>query len=368
MVDEKVVATILEQFDEQRDLYIDFMNRQVALLQEFLKESGYEVHAVTGRIKQRDSIKRKLSHPDTSCDSVKQISDVIGIRIITFFEEDVERISEIIRNEFRVIEAHLTDDDQMVGIDRFGYDPRYYVISLPESRLKLIEYRRFKEFRAEIQIRSLLQHVWAEMQQQMGFSSWNNFPAQRRRHFARIAHLLELTDTELNSLRQFLHNHVPESEGQKAGGQGNDTTTAAKTNRKGQKAAAEVGTLAQLLQNSATIREMDEQIASMARAKLGDNPEFITQLSLWIEKNGIVRLGSVENELRSERQTILSFAKKHLSERFAGKPPLRLWRGISIYMLGAALAISKGSGISPEHLSPGDATGEGVFVDDIERW
>ncbi|MBF0159616.1 MAG: RelA/SpoT domain-containing protein [Magnetococcales bacterium] len=369
MIDEKGVAVLLEQFNEQRDLYIDFMNRQIALLQEFLKESGHEVHAITGRIKQRDSLRRKLSHPDASWNSLEEVNDIVGIRIITFFEEDVERVSEIIRNEFRVIEAHLADDDQASDMDRFGYNPRYYVIGLPESRLKLIEYRRFKEFRTEIQVRSLLQHVWAEMQQQMGFSCWSHFPAPRRRHFARIAHLLELTDTELNSLRQFVQNYMPEAS-EEAPVKKADPTTAAKTgNRKPQqKPAAETIALAQLIRSNAIVREMDEQIAIMMKAKLSDNGEFIKQLSAWVEQNGTLRLHTVENELRRERQTILTFTKKQLTEQFSGKPLVRIWRGISIYMLGAAITIGKGTGLSPEHIAPGETAENAVFIDDIERW
>jgi hypothetical protein len=58
--------------------------------------------------------------------------------------------------------------------------------------------------KAEIQIRSILQHAWAEIEHDLGYKTSGEIPKTARRQFARLAGLLELADDEFVKIRSDL--------------------------------------------------------------------------------------------------------------------------------------------------------------------
>jgi hypothetical protein len=72
----------------------------------------------------------------------------------------------------------------------------------------LTEYRKFNDFKAEIQVRSILQHAWAEIEHDLGYKTKNAIPLQIRRRFSRLAGLLELADDEFVHIRNELSDYT----------------------------------------------------------------------------------------------------------------------------------------------------------------
>ncbi|MEO5365791.1 MAG: RelA/SpoT domain-containing protein [Magnetococcus sp. WYHC-3] len=202
---------ILDQYDEKAKLYADFLSRQVTLLTEFLKEQGPRVYAITGRVKERDSLRRKLMEAEEPYQVLEEVPDLAGIRVVTYFEEQVAQVAEVIQREFKITRAHIVDQGVHMDPERFGYPSRSYVVGFLDNRLKLIEYRNFKNCRAEIQVRSLFQHAWAEIEKELGYRGRTDFPKERRRQFSRIAHLLEVGDEQLNEIRTYLRPYEKEA-------------------------------------------------------------------------------------------------------------------------------------------------------------
>lgn len=91
--------------------------------------------------------------------------------------------------------------------DRFGYLSLHFIARLSDGRVELVEYRRFKGLRFEIQIRSILQHAWAEIEHDLGYKSASGVPAEVRRRFARVSGLLELADSEFCAIRDQLNSY-----------------------------------------------------------------------------------------------------------------------------------------------------------------
>jgi hypothetical protein len=59
----------------------------------------------------------------------------------------------------------------------------------------------------EIQVRSILQHAWAEIEHDLGYKSAVGLPGDVKRRFARVSSLLELADSEFSAIRQHLNNY-----------------------------------------------------------------------------------------------------------------------------------------------------------------
>ncbi|MFS2106266.1 GTP pyrophosphokinase family protein [Ralstonia sp. Ralssp135] len=198
---------ILSAFDQEKHLYDAFGAKLKQLIEDLLTGAGISFHSVAFRCKNRKSLERKLSKPGSGYSSLEQITDICGLRVITYFEDDVEKVSGILKSEFSIDEKNSGDKAHALDPDRFGYLSVHHIVSNAESRADLAEYRKFNGLKAEIQIRSILQHAWAEIEHDLGYKSSNAIPREIRRQFSRLAGLLELADQEFNTIRDYLQNY-----------------------------------------------------------------------------------------------------------------------------------------------------------------
>ncbi len=200
-------SELLVEYDKKVSNYTDFTEKLHTLLDELLKNRGLKVHSVTGRVKQRDSFAQKVERTESPYETFTDITDITGVRIITYFADDVDRIAQVIRDEFEIDMANSVDKRDLLVPDRFGYLSLHYVISLSPTRVGLSEYKRHTGLKAEIQIRSILQHAWAEIEHDLGYKTALGVPRAVRRQFSRLAGLLEIADNEFTSIRNELTNY-----------------------------------------------------------------------------------------------------------------------------------------------------------------
>ncbi|MBF0628578.1 MAG: hypothetical protein HQL91_10220 [Magnetococcales bacterium] len=204
-LDSVMIDKILLQYDQQKKTYQDFLDRTLTLIQEFIVPDGPKIHSIVGRIKEKESLADKLEHPREPYGKLNDVPDIAGIRIITYFEEEVQVISEIIRREFNVFASPEQSRVQQNDPHRFGYHSTNFQVGLLDNRLELIEYRRFRGFLVELQIRSVLQHAWLEINKHLGFQTREHCPPNKQREYARVTALFELADLELNQIKPFAH-------------------------------------------------------------------------------------------------------------------------------------------------------------------
>lgn len=199
---------------DRDDAWLDEFDRAIPALREhgetiraqlaswLAEDAGLKLHSVTLRVKQRDSVAAKLVRPDRTYGSLWELTDLIGLRVITYFEDGVDRVG-------RLLEAHLpvdfhrsVDKRKPSAADRFGYRSLHYVCRLPpDSHVR-------HELRYEIQVRTMLEHAWAEIEHDLGYKSRESVPAASRRRLNRLAGLLELADQEFIAIRRELADYA----------------------------------------------------------------------------------------------------------------------------------------------------------------
>jgi len=140
--------------------------------------------------------------------SLSDLTDVAAVRVTTYFSEDLNTVASKIEQEFNVDWPNSIDKRTAHEPDRFGYQSVHFVVSISEARCALAEYSRFRGFKLEIQVRSILQHAWAEIEHDLGYKSIYGVPRQVRRRFSRVAGLLELADEEFSGIRRELKNYA----------------------------------------------------------------------------------------------------------------------------------------------------------------
>jgi len=130
--------------------------------------------------------------------TLSELSDLIGIRVIVLFARDIPRITTTIGETFRIIEAD--DKGKRHGVDQFGYSSVHVDVAVPKEWSIVPSIRAFDQFTAEIQLRTLAQHMWAAASHELQYKVEQSVPDEVRRSIHRIASLLETVDTEFERL------------------------------------------------------------------------------------------------------------------------------------------------------------------------
>ncbi len=213
---EKHQDDAVKEYRSVKKLYEDFAEVVRHILDEAIRSASIGVHSIDHRAKDIDRFGEKAvrpssldpSHPEYE-NPLTDITDLAGVRVITFFPRDAEGVGKIIETEYVVCEK--TDKGQDLADEgKFGYRSTHYIIKMKPERLALSEYQRFSGLSAEIQVRSILQHAWAEMEHDIQYKSPTVIPVSIRRRFAALAGLLEIADREFQTI-QDLDKEIRES-------------------------------------------------------------------------------------------------------------------------------------------------------------
>ncbi len=187
------IATYAAGFEEvarSTDAYVE-------LVTALLDDAGINYLSVAGRPKSVASFAAK-AHREAAgkpvfVDPLTQITDVVGVRVITYLRRDVAAVAGLLHDTLTVL------DDRDMGREtasegRFGYASRHLLVESDDDRS------------AQIQVRTVLQHAWAEFEHAMRYKG--EIPAEQApeldRRFTLAAGLLELADREFSAIHEAL--------------------------------------------------------------------------------------------------------------------------------------------------------------------
>lgn len=156
-------------------------------------------HIVASRAKEIESVQIK-SNNDKYSDPIKEIQDFAGIRVITYVEDEVAQVCKVIEENFNIDKENSSNKSDDLGIDKVGYKSVHYIAKLKDDRLKLPEYQQYKGKSFEIQIRTILQHAWAEIEHDRNYKFSGKLPHDISRRFKILSGALEMADREFNSI------------------------------------------------------------------------------------------------------------------------------------------------------------------------
>lgn len=199
-----IVDRIIDDYTLSKKKYEQLCTRNIELIKLLLQHSDIHYSSVSGRVKEDISLQNKIIQKEGKYSCIDEITDIVGIRIIAFYTDDVEKIAKLIEQEYLIDFDNSSNKIELMEPDQFGYLSLHYVVSMSMNRVELPEYSNFRDIRFEIQIRTILQHAWAEIEHNLGYKSKSKIPSKFKRDFARIAGLLELADKEFKETRDNL--------------------------------------------------------------------------------------------------------------------------------------------------------------------
>jgi len=195
------VEHFVQEYTKLRPLYKNFTQQIVELLKMLLDSANIKPHAIEGRTKEVAAFREKIIRSDKRYDDpLAQVTDLSGVRIIVYRIDDIQSVASLIESEFTVNRNDSASKGIELEPEEFGYQSLHYVISLSRERRKLPEWSKVRDLYAEVQIRTVLQHAWAQISHALQYKHEVEMTRDLRRRLARLASLLELADEEFSAI------------------------------------------------------------------------------------------------------------------------------------------------------------------------
>lgn len=188
--------SILEEYRSRLPEYEEISSRASKEIKEMLASAGIIVAAVESRVKTEHSLAGKLELKGAKYSSIADITDIVGLRVITFYIDDVDKVASLIERLFEIDWENSVDKRKLHEIDSFGYLSLHYICSVQDC-----------PYRFEIQMRTILQHAWANMNHDTGYKSGVEVPKEYLRNMNRLAGMLELIDEQFSRIRTDINDY-----------------------------------------------------------------------------------------------------------------------------------------------------------------
>jgi ppGpp synthetase/RelA/SpoT-type nucleotidyltranferase len=184
----------------------------VTLIRTLLDDAGIDYLSVTGRTKSVASFSAKANRTQDGrpmyADPLQEVTDQIGVRVITYVHSDVAAVAELLDDELSILDDRdLGEETARAG--RFGYASRHLLVRTEAGDDE--QHPELVGERASVQVRTVLQHAWAEFEHDIRYKG--NVPedaaADLDRRFTLAAGLIELADREFATIRERIQAAAP---------------------------------------------------------------------------------------------------------------------------------------------------------------
>jgi putative GTP pyrophosphokinase len=198
----------VERYSRVRDRYERFATVVRNILRAALEREGIQVLSVDSRAKSTDSFGDKAASRSEADPTrpkyprpLEEITDMAGVRVVAFFPKSIDQVCRCVDQEFQIVER-VDLREPLLEKDQFGYQSVHYIVTLTDQRVPLPEYDQYRGMRAEIQVRTILQHAWAEIEHGIQYKSTITLPTEIHRRLLSLAGLLEVADREFERVKE----------------------------------------------------------------------------------------------------------------------------------------------------------------------
>lgn len=197
-----------DYYNEHHGLLDGAKNSFITLVNSLIRSSSdIALSKIEGRVKDRDECVKKFSLKyRTTLETegreyqiIDHISDLIGVRVVCLYEDDIEKIKDLLCAHFEVID--ITDKIAQIESteNSFGYKGLHLDLKLNEQRKALPEYSKFTDFGFEVQIRTIIQDSWSVLDHKIKYKK--SIPNKLKRRINSLAALFEVADREFREIR-----------------------------------------------------------------------------------------------------------------------------------------------------------------------
>lgn len=195
---------IYQEYKKQLPIYGRAEKNIKGAITEFLNENDIPFLAITSRVKEFDSFYEKISrkHYDNP---FSENEDFCGIRIILYYLDDIEKVQQIIENNFIVQKTENKSDK--LGSNEFGYRSNHLIIKIKDSWSVTPNYKGLENIKIELQIRTSLMHTWAAIEHKLGYKANQELNESLKRKLFLLSAKLEDADMQFQEIKHQADNY-----------------------------------------------------------------------------------------------------------------------------------------------------------------
>lgn len=226
--DPDLIPLAVARYRRERDRYVKLADRVAEICREDVCEQNAIRAQVTFRVKSEKSFEAKLKRfsndPDRNYEAVDDIftdiSDLAGVRISAYQEQDCEQIVARLGGVFRG--PRDQDDIQVDRKDKKTPENENYYRAI-HAQVSLIDdqlvgtYDNVGDISCEIQVCTMIAHVWNEIEHDIGYKTEFGGPSgDEKYHLAQLGGLVRQGDLIITALVDAHEHRVsskPEGEG-----------------------------------------------------------------------------------------------------------------------------------------------------------
>jgi len=319
---------LLEEYRSQLPLFKELQQVVNQKMSDLIKQSGVEVNSIETRIKTEASLAGKLERKGHKYSSLMDITDILGTRIITFYNEDVDRIASIAEKLFDIDWPNSVDKRKMHEFDSFGYNSLHYICRLPEKLYRSTVHPELNEIRFELQMRTALQHVWSAIQHDIGYKSEIETPLEYHRSLSRLAGILELADDEFSRIRTSVSDYRRRAQALVQSGQleevelNGDTFRSYLAMKPFDKLNRKIAAITQAELHEANLMPYLKVLRVLGLKTLGDVERFVNKHREDAYQLALFQLGSTDIDILAESVALQNLCIVSILKSGGGKPGL----------------------------------------------
>ncbi len=203
---DKGIAKKIPERKKARSIYVKYrsqydnaLRRIYRRVRDLLARNGIEA-TIKYRIKRFENYYEKLVRMNHSKTTPLLMNDILGIRIVCPFLEDIDNVVKLINENFSVIEVDRKGIKHSSG--EFGYESIHLLADLPPDSLPVVI--PFTRRVCEIQIRTILQDAWAEVEHELIYKAdFSPLNEAIKKKLASLNATLTLSDIIFQEIRDY---------------------------------------------------------------------------------------------------------------------------------------------------------------------
>ncbi|WP_394910616.1 GTP pyrophosphokinase family protein [uncultured Robinsoniella sp.] len=167
----------------------------------------FKIYPIVPRLKLTNSLVYKaFYHPNKKySDPYTEITDKVGIRFVVLTVDDINIVKDIIEsnNEWKFSKDRDFEEEKLQKPELFEYQSVHYIVrnkvAIQDGNITILQ-----NTPCEVQIRTLLQHAYAELSHDIIYKSKEKILPKMKRDFAKSMALIETTDGVFKEVKKMV--------------------------------------------------------------------------------------------------------------------------------------------------------------------